>query len=349
MLGSRRTAWAVAVVAVLAIAAGVALVVVRLGGDSLDPGFVAEGTSGTAPEHEVEVQLPIGTIRLGSGAPLDEIAARRVGRDGDGSVRAAGDAAIVPVAWSFRPSLSYDDLLGYPVVFSLALSAGGERTELGEQDVDLHGAVDSGRLPEGSLIAVVAGDGGDLAVEVTYEDQTQTAAMATEDVAPGRAAALYPDGPVSYGPGERCDARTTDGARSLDAGHDSIYCRIEPLTRTPYLPDLGWAEEGRVWSTVDVLVTAPRRLRWLPTGGRYRVEREPVTVSLDGDEAVRTPRAPDPAATTWRGTWVFDSPAEPPDLSLHVTAPMTAVRSSTATDGPATVPFGIDQTFSLKR
>ncbi|MDQ6522522.1 hypothetical protein RB608_02875 [Nocardioides sp. LHD-245] len=349
MLGSRRTAWAVAVVAVLAIAAGVALVVVRLGGDSLDPGFVADGTSGTAMAHEAEVQLPIGTVRLASGAPLDEIAARRVGRDGDGSVRAAGDAAIVPVSWSFRPSLSYDDLLGYPAVFSLALVAGGERTELGEQDVDLHETGESGVFPEGSLIAVVAGDGDDLGIEVTYEDQTQTAVMASGKVDPGRAAALYPDGPVSYGPRERCDARRTPEARSIDAGAGSIYCRIDPLTRTPYLPELGWAEEGRVWSTVGVVVTAPEQVRWIPTGGSYRVERQPATVALEGDEAVRTPKAPEGAATTWQGTWVFDSPAEPAALLLHVATPMTAVREPGATGGPSAVPFGVDATFTFHR
>ncbi len=349
MLGSRKAAWAVAVVAVLAIAAGVAVAVARLGGDTLEPGFVADGTSGSAMSHEAEVRLPIGTVQLASGGPLDEIAARRVGKQGDGSVRAGDDAVIVPISWTFRPSLAYEDLLGYPATFTLALTAGGERTELGEQDVDLHETLDSGVFPERSLIAVVAGGGDDLGVEVTYEDQSQTVAMATGEVEAGRAAPLYPDGPVAYGPDERCDARTTDEARSIDAGAGSIYCRIDPLTRTPYLPDLGWAEEGRVWSTVEVVVTAPERVQWIPTGAGYRVERRPVTVSLEGAEAVRTPKAPEDAATTWQGTWVFDSPAESTAPRLHVAAPMTAVREPEATGGPAAVPFGVDATFTFRR
>jgi hypothetical protein len=348
MLGSRRTAWAVAVVAALAIGAGVAVAVVRLGGDSLAPGFVADGTSGSALTRETEIQLPIGVVRLASGAPLDEIAARRVGKEGDGSVRAADDAAIVPVAWSFRPSLAYDDLLGYPTTFSLGLTAGGERTDLGEHDVDLHETAESGVFPEGSLIAVVAGDGDDLEVEVTYEDQTQTVVMASGKVDPGRAAALYPDGPASYGASDPCDARRTPEARLIDAGAGSIYCRIGPLTRTPYLPELGWAEEGRVWSIVDVTVTAPRSVVWLPTGVDYQVRRDAVVVSLEGGEPVRGPRTDD-EPTDGSGTWVFDSAADDSPLSLHVTAPMTAVREPGAASGPPTVPFGVDATFTFQR
>ncbi|TNM40399.1 hypothetical protein FHP29_10090 [Nocardioides albidus] len=351
MLGSRTIAWTAVVAALVFVAAGVALVALRDGGE-LEAGFVAEGTSGKTMTHEVEVQLPIGTVRLASGEPLEEIADRRVGRHGDGTVRAAGGATIVPVAWSFRPTLSYNDVLGYPTTFSLAVTAGGERTDLGEPDVDLHEATDSGLFPEASLIAVVAGDGDDLGFEVTYEGEAQSVAMATGKVEAGRAAALYPDGPQTYGTDGDCDARSAatspDEIRYVSPDAGALYCRVDPIMRTPYLPDLGWASDGHVWHVVEVTVTAPRKVTWLPTGARYRVERDPVTVSLAGSEPVRGPRSNDDRETR-KGTWIFDSPIDPAVSTLHLSAPMRAVRPSTTADGPASVDLGVDQTFELKQ
>jgi len=349
---SKTTAWAVAVGAVLAIAAGVAVVVVRLGGDSLAPGFVADGTSGTEATHEAEVRLPIGVVRLASGAPRDEIAARRVGRGGDGTVEAADDAAIVGVSWSFQPSLGYDDLLTHPAAFSLAVTAGGESTDLGEQDVDLHDAVESGLLPEQSLIAVVAGDGDDLGFAVTYEGRTQHVDMASGEVDAGAAAALYPDGPQTYGTREDCDPRSAadpEQVRYVSRADGFLHCRVEQLVRTPYLPDLGWAEAGRVWQVVELTVTTPRRVRWLLTGARYRVDRGPVTVTLGSGEAVRAPRSPGDGRATVRGSWVFDGPADESAPELHVSAPMTARRPPGETRGPARIALGVDQTFTLRR
>lgn len=347
MRGNKTVAGVAAGAAVLAVAAGTA--VVLRDGDALDPGFVREGTSGTAMVDDAEVRLPIGTVRLSSGAPLDEIAARRVGEDGDGRVHAADDAAIVPLSWSFRPSLSYRDLLTHPSEFSLSLTAGGERSDLGEQDVDPHLAKESGLLAEASYVAVVAGSGEDLEVEVTYAGETQTVEMRSGEVDPGRAAALYPDGPVTYATKDDCDARGAGDTRYVDAGSGSIYCRVEPMTRTPYLPDLGWAEAGRVWSVVDITVRVPRTVSWIPTGVRYRVRRDPLVVSLGGSEPVRAPRAGGDDRTAWRGTWVFDSPADDAEPALQVSAPMTAVRAAGATGGPATIPFGVDQTFRFQR
>lgn len=347
MPGNKRTAGvAAAVAAVLAIAA-LSVVLLRDGGD-LDPGFVADGTSGTPMVHDAEIRLPIGTVRLSTGEPLDRIAARRVGEDGDGSLRASDDAAIVPLSWSFRPSLSYQELLAHPTEFSLSVAAGGERSDLGEQDVDPHSAKDSGLLSEGSYVAVVAGSGEDLALEVTYAGETQSVDMSSGEVAQGRAEALYPDGPTTYASKDDCDARRTQESRYVDAGSGSIYCRVEPLTRTPYLPDLGWAEAGRVWSVVGVTVTAPRTVSWIPTGVRYQVRREPITVSLSNSTTVRAPR-PGGEARVWRGTWIFDSPLDAAEPALRVTAAMTAVRAAGGTGGPATIPFGVDQTFSYQR
>ena len=230
-----------------------------------------------------------------------------------------------------------------------SLAAGGERTEPGALDVDPHAAKDSGLLPEGSFIAVVAGSGEDLELEVTYEGVTQSVEMSSGDVEHGRAEELYPDGPVTYGSKDDCDARRTDESRDVDAGSGSIYCRVDPLTRTPYLPDLGWAEPGRVWSVVDIIVRAPRTVRWIPTGGHYRVRGEPMVVSLSGSEPVRAPRALSDDRGVGRGMWIFDSPADDADLALQITAAMTAMRARGASSGPATIPFGIDQTFDLRR
>ncbi|MBM0124682.1 hypothetical protein [Pimelobacter simplex] len=355
MLGNMKIVWTAVVAVLLAVAAGVTILTLR-GGGELEAGFVAEGSSGKEMTHEVEVQLPIGTVRLSSGAPIEEIAAGRVGKDEDGSLRAVGGSKIVPVAWSFRPTLSYDDLLGYPTTFSLAVTAGGERTDLGEPDVDLHEAAGSGLFPEASFIVVVAGDGDDLGFEVSYEDETQRVDMASGQVEAGRAASLYPDGPQTLGTDEDCDARRTPDSTTrieyVDAGRGSIYCRVDPLTRTPYLPDLGWAEDGRTWSVVDVTVTAPRSVRWIPTGARYRVRRDPVVVSLGAAEAVRTPRSGADGEAARTGTWVFDSAADDTDETdetLHVAAPMTATRSAGTTAGPAAIRFGVDQTFHLQR
>lgn len=346
---NRRISGWVAAAAALVVGAGVVGVVVLRDGDALAPGFVTEGTTGKRMVHETAVQLPIGTVRLSTGAPVDEIAARRVRAGGEGRLQATDDAAIVAVSWAFEPSVSYDDLLAHPTTFSLALDAGGERVDLGAKDVDLHRAADSGVLPGEQLVAVVAGSGDDLGFEVTYEGEEQRADMASGEIEAGRAEALYPDGPVTWGAREACDARRTTEARAVDAGAGSIHCRIDPLTRTPYLPELGWAEEGRVWSTVDVTVTAPARVRWLPTGVAYRVQRGQVAVSLGDSEEVRAPRAPGGARATWTGTWVFDSPADGAVPSLRVTAPLTAVRPDGETAGPATVPFGVDQSFTFKR
>ena len=346
---NKRLAWTIGAAVTFAVIAGTTLAVLHLTKDSLAPGFVASGTSGEAMSQDVAVHIPIGIVTLSSGRPLDEIAARRVGQGDDGTIAAQGGSVIVPVSWSFRPSLSYDEALGYPMEFSLALTAGGSRYDLGEPDVDLHEAADSGILPEASLLVVVTGDGGDLQFEVTYEDQTQIADMSTGDVDAGLAQPLYAGaGSETYSTDEDCVLQTTERSRYLSSGSSSLSCRIGPLTQSPYLPDLGWAKEGQVWNVVDVSVRAPRQLTWLLTEEKYRVDRGPVTVTLDGVQPVRVDQR-DPRSTTQGGAYVFESEPGRSSVAVHVSAPMTAVRPPRAEGGPANVSLGVDQTFEMKR
>ncbi|MBM9459657.1 hypothetical protein JK386_07060 [Nocardioides sp. zg-536] len=355
MLRTTPARWAAVVVATLVVALAVLAAVGRgplRSQETLPVGFVAAGSAGTGLDEVGAVRLPIGVVRLFAGPAVEEIAARRVGKAGEGRVRAQDGARIVPLTWRFAPGLAYDDLIAHPLRYSLAVVSDDERTELGEQDVDPRASAASGVPAEGAAVVVVDGDGRDLDLVVTYEDVAQTVDAASGDLDAGRAAALYPDGPTTLGVAEDCDARRTRQARNLDAGAGSIYCRVGPLTRTSYLPGRGWAPDGRVWSAVTLTVTAPAALTWLPTGDPYAVRHGAVDVTLSGAEPVSGP-ARGPGArdgrTRWSGTWVFSTPADLVPARLHVAAPMTAVRAAGSDAGPPTVVFGIDQTFTLKR
>lgn len=345
-----KTRWQAGVAAAALFAAG-AVVVLVTADEPLPVGFVTKGSFGGAIAHEVDVQLPMGVVHLTSGEPRDELPAQQVGRSGEGSIPTSDGASILPISWTYRPSLAYDDVITYPSTFSLVATSEGERTDPQVLDIDLHRTLETSSFPGQDLLVVVAGDGDDLGFEVTYEGETQTVAMASEQVSPGRAAALYPDGETTYDADDRCDARG-DGNRvaSLSAGNESIHCMLGPLVRTPYLPDRGWAEPGRVWSVVALTFDTPRRVTWIHTGTRYRVDLGPVTVSLPGSTPVRQPRT-EGLRAFHNATWVFDSPddlaGEP--LRLHLTAPMTATRLPRDTGGPTTVRFGVDHTFALRR
>lgn len=332
---------------VLIVGGAVAFAVVSTD-DELAPGFVTSGTAGTRAAHQVEVELPIGTVSLSAGRPLDEIPARRVGKGDGGTVAAEDGSVIVPLSWHFSPSISYQDSLAYPMKFSLALASGSERYALGTADVDLHDAADTSVLPQADVIAVVAGDGTDLAVDVGYEGETQTAELQSGKVDAGRAAPLYSSpGSREYATDVDCDPYRTRPARYLDPGAGSLSCTVRRVVQTPYLPDLGWAADGSVWSSVDVSVIAPALIGWLPTGGEYRVRRGPIRVTMDGQPpAVVPPIVPGRAVRS--GTWVFASRPGASKITVHVNAPMTARRLASTAEGPRTVRFGVDQDFTFR-
>jgi hypothetical protein len=338
--------WMVAVVAAVAVAGGATLAIRAATGEELEAGFVTSGSSGTKMEHELTVEIPIGTITLGIGEPLEEIAARRAGK-GEGTISVEDGAVIVPVSWHFGPTLSYEESLLYPMEFSLTLRSGDARYGLGTPEINLLESAESGLLPEADLLAVVDGDGTDLELDVTYEEETQTADVRTGHVDRGRAEQLYLEPALQdYSTNEHCDPYRTRQARYVDAGYSGFSCMVRGLFQSPYLPELGWAAEGRVWSSIDVRISAPRVIRWLLTGDRYRVERGPISVKVDSQEPVRvSPLARNQAAQG--GTYVFDTALGEPSLSLHVSAPLAARPSPDATGGPASIRFGVDQTFEL--
>ena len=225
-------------------------------GESLSPGAAvraddlepAPGSPATREGWREELQLPEGLLELVV-VPVegDEVPARDTADDRD---VALDEGRLAAVSWRLSlgegvPLAASRLVLAPDVPTSLHLLGGGTRTRLDVDGLDLERGFVWTALEDGA-------DLDDLAVEVEYDGE-----VLSSDAA----------GPDLDVPTERTFVPC---AEVLDAPVPSGTCRAT-LETWPWLPEQGWAEDGRPWRLVRLEVT----------------ERDP-DVTLDGDAPLAT-------------------------------------------------------------
>lgn len=263
-----------------------------------------------------EVRVPTADIRVRVGPPTDEIAGELAdgGTSSSDPVRPEGGTHLVPVAWDLEPTRE------------AAASRPGDTTPItlrivdGEDEVEL--ASRSGRelTRDPTPTTVVALDEDtdldDLTVEVEYNGLTQVLSPDTGDIDAGAAAPLY-DETRTYDTGCHIDARCrieATGARTpWRPTADEAGFTAGQVTVRPYDAELGWADEGSAWASVDIDVDEPSLV--VNADGDYRNAHSPrgPTVTLDREKPEQTSRL----ANGSRATFAVDAGSTPERLTIE--------------------------------
>lgn len=216
------------------------------GADQLEPGDVRSlEIMPFAIAHIVE--LPHLTAELRVGAPVEAVPGPYVGEEAPG-LHAAGDGALVPIAWNVTALYAAPDIPDSPV--EVRLRVGDQQVTVGSKTKE-----DIGRGSTSHVVALAdAPSLQDLAVEVEFDGHTQTLHVASGEIDAGVAQALYePEHPLGaecalvsdYCPMPPVDAASP--VQPADTNYDA-----EPVRLIPYDPVAGWAEEDHLWAKVEV-------------------------------------------------------------------------------------------------
>ncbi len=287
---------------------------------------------------EAFVLLPTGRIDLTVGAPVDEVSADMAADDEKHTAPDGG--TFVPVMWTHDPFGEGGVPVGVigadPQDAEVTLVAGGTTADLGSpyRVASAQGTTDTG---VGTMYVAVDGDGKDPTFEVTYDGLTQTVDPATGDRDAGAAAALYDEPTV--GIEAPC---TREGFASGDVVPD-VSCVVNAPQRTPYLPRLGWAEDGHVWLLVGLDISVPRVEVRNASYGVSSVQVKNLTVDgADAQSADERVGNAEPYAV--RGTWAFDA-----DVSAanELTIRLDLVLDKISGPGPSTRQVTVQQSVGL--
>lgn len=244
-------------------------------GHVIEAGEDIEMTDGVHSGTTHAVRLPNSTVAVRVGEPVDEVDEYAVdmptsteGRTGsDAPVRPEEGHTLLPVTWGLerdRASAGTEDADGptpagedeTPVDITLIIDD-EERDLVDERQVQ--SVIDDGR--ESLLIPVQEGtEVADITVEVTYDGLTQTLSPESGDIDAGAAKPLYDQAGASI-----FDTSCPGGTCHLEAGRDSGW-QLDPdrgevmpglMVISPHDPELGWADEGTAWASVNVRLTDP--------------------------------------------------------------------------------------------
>lgn len=290
-------------------------------------GEVEEYSRGVAEGTEVSVAVPLGRVEATVGEPVTTL----------GDLEAPEGGSLVRVANRFRDGQVRDDVWelaarpGEARSVQLSLAAGDEDYLLGVVRVgDGSDAAASVRAPQDLVVAVDGTPeelGDDLALEVTYDEVTQSVSVPDGERAPGPADALYQEAPDPATLSTTdCDPRVEPASASLRG----LRCEVGAVRSLPYVPGLGWAEEGRTWLVVGAGVEVVSAEL---SGSTYGVGETGLEVVLDGQPpaAVLDPTGADGRAS---GQHVFDVAADQPSGEVGLTATLELERTGGA-GGPA--------------
>ena len=283
--------------------------------------------SGVAEGTEVSLAVPLGTVEATVGEPVTTL----------GDLEAPEGGSLVRVASSFRDAQVREDVWelaarsGEARSVELSLAAGDEDYLLGVVRVgDGSDAAASVRAPRDLVVAVSGSPeelGDDLALEVTYDELTQSVSVPGGERAPGPADALYEEAPDPATLSTTdCDPRVEPSSATLRG----LRCEVGAVRSLPYVPGLGWAEEGRTWLVVGAgveVVTAEL------SGSTYGVGGTGLEVLLDG-EPPATVLDPTEDAGRASGQHVFDVAADQSSGEVGVTATLTLEQTG-GSGGPA--------------
>ena len=241
------------------------------------PGRLSSDVTG----DEVFVLVPAGRLDLTIGAPIEGSIDGDLAAD-DETHDAPDGGSFVPVAWSHDPFALEDQaalMSTAPKPSEVTLVVDGERHALGSpyEVVSDQAVADN---PVGVFYVPVDSvpEPSEITVEVAYDGQTQTVTAAGERDA-GVAAPLYDESTPALA---ACPVRDESDPEGFAF---RLRCHLGPGQAVPYLPDRGWAEDGRAF----VVVGYELRLDDVTySDGRgeadYDVVRTTAALTLDGDE-----------------------------------------------------------------
>lgn len=264
-----------------------------------------------------EVRVPTAVIRVQVGPPMDEIAGGLADGATDSSVdpvRPAGGTHLVPVAW---------DLERTPEV---AAPPHGDTTPItlrivdGENEVELvsESGTELTRDPTPATAVALDEDTDldDLTVEVEYDGLTQVLSPDTGDIDPGAAAPLY-DETRTYDTGCRVDNRCrleATGARTpWRPNPEEAGVVIGQVAVRPHDAELGWADEGTAWASVDIDVDAPSLVANVDGDHRNAHGARGPTIALDRER----PKQISNRANGSRVVFAIDADSSPERLTME--------------------------------
>ncbi|CAN5528960.1 hypothetical protein BH11ACT8_BH11ACT8_21390 [soil metagenome] len=270
------------------------------GGDPVAVGGVEAVVGGDAADGApVSVLVPLGTLDLVVGAPVDRI----------GDLQAPDGGSLLRISTSFHDAQVRHDVWRFAA-----------RAET-MQPVDLQVDVGSTSYPVGTVRRASAGadvlprdlvvglaespsEAADLTIGVAYDGLVQHVALDGTRT-PGPADPLYVDPDLAPSPTACADVALDHGVRGSAAS-----CRIERADLLPYLPELGWAESGRTWVALSLVVALdPVELGTGPQRTRYVLDSVADHSTLAGQPAAG--RYDDSTAGGgWHATLAFDAPLD---------------------------------------
>ncbi|WP_121256135.1 hypothetical protein [Nocardioides ferulae] len=255
------------------------------GADGLAVGDVEASEVATPPEgvKTVSVTVPTGTLDVSVAVPAQEV----------GDLQAPDGGSLLWISTDFqdmavrRDVWSFAAREGAAMPIGLRVSVEGTTYPVGVVRRGAAGTDGGEPVPRDLVVALgerlVTQD--DVSVEVTYDGLAQTVHLGDGSRDPGPADALYADAPR---PGDLPTVPCANGPVRHGDLTAPMTCRVGPAFTVPYLPALGWAEEGRAWTVVGLGVDLPRVELAAPgvAAGSYAVTGVESSPALSGQQPV---------------------------------------------------------------
>ncbi|HIZ99857.1 MAG TPA: hypothetical protein H9805_14945 [Candidatus Janibacter merdipullorum] len=331
MTPTQRRVTVIALVAIPVLVLGLVVSLLEPSGHEVEAGEQVELTDAVHAGATHEVRLPSSTLAMQVGDPVDEVddAAADISAPGggsvDGPVRPPDGHRLLPVTWSLRggPVNSEAEESGSipadedSTLIDITLVVDGEGTALVAAR-PVHSITDNGQ----TAVLIPVDDGvevGDVTVEVTYDDLTQTLSPESGKVDSGAAAPLYEGHPRALPtgcPAGTCRFEPTDPEAPLRLGRDRTGFSADDVHLRPYDPDLGWAEDGEVWASV--MLNSDGVGSFIDDEGNLHTSRSaPSTkATLGSTEAERIEQSEE-ANTIGRAVFAVDPKASPRTLTVE--------------------------------
>lgn len=245
--------------------------------------------SGPVDGHRVSVVVPTGRLDVVVAEPRAEV----------GDQEAADDGRLVRLTTTFRDAEVRGDVWAFaaregmaePV--TLALEVDGDRYNVGV--VRRGSDADADLAPDDAVVAVPDDtDADEIRLIVGYDGLEQSVSADDGSREPGVADALYEQ--AERGPSTSCANGSFRPALPAEG-----RCRVGEARRVPYLPQLGWAEEGRSW----LVVSLGTEVSGIRAGtARYVVDAVTDRTTYQGEPAAATIDERQDAGT-WSAQLVF--------------------------------------------
>lgn len=234
------------------------------GASSLEPGESAAGPGGVTGTA-VEVRVPSGTITVTVGAPVEQITS------GSRELTAPDGGALVPVSWSLE-RYQTSGVTGFDAETELAVLVGDDATPLST-------ITDAATPATDSRVVAIDGTAAVDGVSATYDGLEQVLGLDGSRDA-GVAEELY--APAADGEPQDC-SQGWEGSPGTDL---DLTCTVRAWT-LPYLPGVGWSDEG----STHVVVAPDLTLSTVtdPGGADYRASFAEGTARVAGADVEGAP------------------------------------------------------------